>query len=119
MRDFKTLEVWQLAHAFTLHLFRVSDRRMSRFPGLRSQVLRAARSIGANIAEGSGAEGAEFKRFLGHSLKSALEVENDLLLCRDLSVVRSDEFNELSAKLETLRRKLIAFIRRLETDSDD
>ena len=110
MRDFKKLEVWQLAHELTLDAFRTADRRFTRFPGLRSQMLRASRSIGANIAEGSGAEGAEFVRFLGHSLRSTLEVENDLLLSRDLSVLKRSDFERLNERDDHVRRKLISFI---------
>jgi four helix bundle protein len=113
MRDFKTLQVWQLAHELTLDVFRTTDRKLYRFPTLRSQMLRAARSIGANIAEGSGAEGAEFTRFLGHSLRSSLEVENDLLLSRDLEILRVSDFQRLNERDEHVRRKLISFIRYL------
>lgn len=109
MRDFKKLEVWQLAHDLAIDVFRTTDRRLYRFPSLRSQMLRAARSIGANIAEGSGAEGAEFVRFLGHSLRSTLEVENDLLLSRDLHMLRLSEFERLNERDEHVRRKLISF----------
>ncbi len=53
MRDFRELEVWHVAHAFTLDLYRVT----ALFPkpelyGIVSQLRRAAVSIEANIAEG-------------------------------------------------------------------
>jgi four helix bundle protein len=113
MQDFKKLEVWQLAHVFVVHMYRLCDRRFSRYPGLRSQTLRAARSIAANIAEGSGGEDAEFRRYLGHALRSSKEVENDLLLARDLKLILGDEFDFLDARLGVLRSKLIALIRRI------
>jgi len=113
MQDFKKLEVWQLAHRLTLHLFRVCDRRFSRYPSLKSQTLRASQSIGSNIAEGTGGADPEFARFLGHSLRSAKELENDLLLARDLLIIRIDEFDRLMAHLELVRGKLIVLIRRL------
>ncbi len=111
MQDFKNLEVWRLAHRLTLDVYRGCDRRFSRFPRLRSQTLRAAQSIGSNIAEGCGAEGAELARFLGHSVKSSLELENDLILARDLGLLSVTQFSELNASLDRVRRKLIAFIR--------
>jgi four helix bundle protein len=116
MQDFKKLEVWQLAHQLTLDLFRVCDRRFSRYPSLRSQALRASQSIGSNIAEGTAGTDPEFARFLDHSLRSAKEVENDLLLARDLHLMRIDEFELLEARLTAVRRRLIALIRRLRTD---
>jgi four helix bundle protein len=113
MQDFKRLEVWQLAHRLALDVYRVCDRRFSKFPGLRAQTLRAAQSISSNIAEGSGSDGAEFARYLGMSLKSAKELENDLIFARDLDVLPIESFAELEPKLEKLRRKIIAFIRRI------
>src|SRR5258705_8638174 len=87
MQDFKKLEVWQLAHRLVLDVYRSIDRRMRRFPGLRAQILRASQSISSNIAEGSGSEGAEFVRYLKMSVKSTKELENDLILARDLDVL--------------------------------
>ena len=113
MQDFKKLEVWQLAHRLALDVYRQCDRRFSRFPGLRSQTLRAAQSISSNISEGSGSEGLEFARYLAVSLKSAKELENDLLFARDLGVLRIDEFEDLNRQVEAVRRRLIALIRRI------
>jgi len=110
VQDFKKLEVWQLAHQLTIQLYRVCDRRFSRYPSLRSQTLRAAQSIGANIAEGSGAERIEFGRFLGHALRSTLELENNLLLARDLAIISTSEFTMTDARISVLRRKLISLI---------
>ena len=55
MRDFRELDVWHKAHAFTLDLYRIT----ARFPkyelyGIASQLRRAAESVEANIAEGCG-----------------------------------------------------------------
>ena len=113
MQDFKKLRVWQLAHRLALDVFRVCDKRFARFPGLRAQTLRAAQSIASNIAEGCGSEGAEFARFLVMATKSARELENDLLLARDLAVIRLDEFDSLNEGTDHVRRKLIALIRRV------
>ena len=53
--------------------------------GLVSQLRRAASSVPANIAEGSGCNGnREFAYFLRIALRSASEAEYHLLLARDL-----------------------------------
>jgi four helix bundle protein len=114
MQDFKKLEVWQLAHRLTLDLYRLCGPRFHRFPGLRTQTLKAAQSIGSNIAEGSGAERAEFARFLKMALKSTLEVENDLLLARDLGALSIADFALLDGQVDRLRRKLITLIRSIQ-----
>lgn len=114
MQDFKKLEVWQLAHLLALDVYRICDRRFSKYPGLRSQTLRAAQSISSNIAEGSGASGPEFARFLGLALKSSKELENDLLFARDLGSITLAEFQRLDEQVEHVRRKLISLIRRVK-----
>ena len=56
MKDFRTLQVWQKAHAFVQDLYEVTQT----FPaqesyGITSQIRRAAVSIPSNIAEGCAA----------------------------------------------------------------
>jgi hypothetical protein len=52
--DFKTLQVWQKAHALSLHVDRACKGiRLPMYASLRNQLFRAAMSISANIAEGS------------------------------------------------------------------
>jgi four helix bundle protein len=55
-QSFVTMKVWQKAHACTLHIHK---RIIPLFPkdekfGVTDQIRRPAKSIGANIAEGSG-----------------------------------------------------------------
>lgn len=113
MQDFKKLVVWQLAHRLALDAYRTIDQRFSRFPGLRSQMLRAAQSISSNISEGAGGGQAEFARFLSMSIRSALEFENDLLLARDLGLFDFQEFAALNSQVDTVRRKTIALRRKI------
>ena len=116
MQDFKKLIVWQLAHRLALDAYRIIDKRFSKFPGLRSQMLRAAQSVSSNISEGAGGEQAEFARFLAMSIRSALEFENDLLLARDLGLLEFQEFAALNSQIDTIRRKTIALRRRIRRE---
>ena len=55
MSDFKTLQVWQRAHALSLNVDRACRAiRLPMYASMRNQLFRAAMSISANIAEGSG-----------------------------------------------------------------
>jgi four helix bundle protein len=55
MGDFKKLHVWRKAHALALNADHVAATiRPRRHSSLRSQMSRAAMSIGANIVEGRG-----------------------------------------------------------------
>ncbi len=91
MKDFKSLKVWHKAHQLTLLVYALTRT----FPreemyGLTSQIRRAAASIPANIAEGSGRRSdGELRRFLQIARGSASELEYHLLLARDLGFLGS------------------------------
>ena len=101
MQDFRKLRVWQKAHQLSLDIYKATKR----FPkdeiyGLTSQIRRATVSIGANIAEGSGKDSnIEFKRFLSIAMGSSSELENHLLLARDLEYLDKTEYDRFQADL--------------------
>jgi len=82
MKDFRSLQVWNKAHALTLNCYKAtSDFPKSEMYGLTSQIGRSAASVAANIAEGCGKRGnGDFQRFLGIAAGSAREVEYHFLL---------------------------------------
>jgi four helix bundle protein len=87
MSGFESLEIWQLAHALTLQVYRAT----ASFPleerfGLTSQLRRATASVGANIAEGYGRHNTQDTiRFLYVARGSLMETRNFLYLARDLA----------------------------------
>lgn len=115
MKNYKELMVWQKAHQMTLDAYSVTRE----FPkeelyGLTSQLRRAAASIGANIAEGSGRRSNnESCRFLQIARGSASETEYHLLLARDLKLLREEDFRKLSRQADELQRMLTALIQSL------
>lgn len=115
MRDFRTLQVWEKAHQFTLAVYKVS----STFPkeelyGLTSQIRRAAASIPTNIAEGCGrGTNAELSHFLRIAMGSASEVEYQLLLAHDLSFLTNDAYTQLSEDLVRVKRMLNRLIQKV------
>ena len=118
MKDFRRLEVWQLAHELTLAIYTVTDRfPKSEMFGLTSQIRRSSASIAANIAEGCGRTGnAELHRFLQIAAGSASELDYHLLLARDLKYVASEEYALREADLNRLRKKLAALLRKVTQD---
>lgn len=109
MRDFRTLSVWQKAHALTLEIYRCTARfpRSEKF-GLASQLRRAAASIPSNIAEGCGrGSDSDFGRFIQNAIGSASEVEYQLLLARDLTYFDGAVHDRHSAAIVEVRRMLI------------
>jgi four helix bundle protein len=116
MEDFKDLKVWVKAHELTVHI----HERTRTFPkeeiyGLTSQMRRAAGSIGANIAEGCGRRSdPEMKRFVQIARGSASELEQHLLLARDLKFFSGHESTELQERTHEIQRMLAALAQSLQ-----
>jgi four helix bundle protein len=106
--DFKTLQVWQKAHALSLNVDRICKRiRAPMYASLRNQLFRAAMSIAANIAEGTSQRTKkEFARFVGIALSSCSEVEHHLIVARDLQAIPPATFDSLVAQTITVRKML-------------
>jgi four helix bundle protein len=87
VRNYKDLKFWQTAFETTIPVVDLT-RTLSRekvFWVIGDQLIRAASSIGANIAEGFGRyRGKEYERFLQISLGSANEVEYWLLVLKEI-----------------------------------
>lgn len=115
MQDFRRLDVWQKAHDLVVILYRsTSTASERRYPGLASQLRRAASSIPANIAEGCGhASQREFARFLQMALASAHELHYHLLLARDLELLPIATFARLEARTEQVKKMLSALMLRV------
>ena len=118
MQDFRKLSVWQKAHRLAIDshaLFAVLSK-----PGhfhIRDQLVRAADSVAANIAEGCGRTGdKEFRRFVRLALGSATELEYHLILVRDLGLLPEAEYVRLSRMAAEIKRMLSGLAARLSTD---
>ncbi len=94
MADFKNLKVWQKSYALALEIRKAaSGIRPNENTGLKSQLIRAADSIPANIVEGRNQESQkQFARYLRISLNSAAELEFHLLMARDLGLISSKAY---------------------------
>jgi len=116
VQDFKKLIVWQKSHLLTLEIYSASKK----FPnnelfGLTSQLRRAASSVPANIAEGSGRKStSEFAHFLAIAIGSLSEVEYFLILATDLNYLSKNEFQRINALANETKRMLISLINRVK-----
>lgn len=115
MGDYKSLKIWQRAHALTLEVYKAS----ARFPaseryGLVSQLRRASSSIPANLAEGAGRNTQrELARFCRIALGSANEAEYHLLLARDLGYLADQDHQRLARETRHLKAMIARSIRSL------
>ena len=111
-REHTELVIWKLAHELTLELYRetVQFPKNEQF-GLALQIRRASSSIGANIAEGCGQiTNKAFKRFLFISFGSIKELENHLVLAKDLNYLSLENYTLFSQKAKILGKMLNSFI---------
>lgn len=116
MSDYRKLQVWRKAHALALDAHRVAAGiRGSQYAPFRSQIIRAALSIPANIVEGREQKSdAGFARFLRIALGSTSELEYHLMAARDIGAVSKGDYMSLSTQIVEVRMMLHGLIRRLE-----
>jgi four helix bundle protein len=116
MSDYRKLLVWKKAHARALDAHRTAARiRGSQYAPFRSQIIRAALSIPANIVEGREQKtDAGFARFLRIALGSASELEYHLTAAHDIQAISPSAYQPLSSQVVEVRRMLHGLIRRLE-----
>ena len=97
INHFTHLIAWQKNHQLVLKIYKITKK----FPkeelfGLISQIRRAAASITANIAEGYGRFHSKDRiKFYLYSRGSSAELQNHIILARDLGYITEAEYNEL------------------------
>ena len=119
MKDFKRLEIWNLGMEIVKEIYSISSNLpVSEKFNLASQLTRSAVSIPSNIAEGcSRSSLADYKRFLEISLGSIFELETQLIIIQDLSLIKNGNMmNTLLEQIDHERRMLISLINKLSND---
>ncbi len=121
MRDFRRLYVWQQAHALTLAVYAASSAvPRTGYPGLVTQLRRAAAAIPTNIAEGCGhSSRREFARFLQVAVASSVETEYHLQLCHDLGVIEVAAASSLIADTNRVRRQIASLLAKVRDELPD
>ena len=114
MHPYRRLSVWRKSHELTLRVYAVIEPIRRKHPSLAHQLVRAAHSIPANLAEGSGrGSGAQFAQFLQIALGSARELDYFLRLATDLGVLTAHEHATLEARTDEVTRMLVVLRRRV------
>jgi four helix bundle protein len=99
MMQYEKLEAWQLSHKLALDIYAATERwaKSERYE-MTSQVRRAALSVPANIAEGSGRYGPrELRKFPNIALGSLAELSYLLCFARDRGHLPSTEWEALES----------------------
>ena len=113
----KDLDVWKLGIELVRDIYILTKN----FPkneqfGMVAQMRRCAVSIPSNIAEGAARNSRkEYLQFLYISLGSMSELETQLILSKELNFI---DDTEVIGKLETLRKKMLNFIKYMKNDKN-
>lgn len=117
IRNFTDLKVWQEGHGLVLSVYKT----VRKFPSkeqfvLSSQLLRAVISVTSNIAEGFGRQGLKEKiQFYFVAQASLIEVQNQLIIARDVGYLNKEEFETIWEKIILVHRLLSGLIRSLKS----
>lgn len=94
--SFIKLDTWKHSHVLVVAVFD-AFKEVPPHNNLKKQIERAAISITSNIAEGFGRQSIQDKkRFYIIARGSAFEVQNQLLIARDIKLINNEKFNDLA-----------------------
>lgn len=113
VKNFFNLKVWQDAHRLTLHVYKATrDFPKEEMYGLTAQMRSAAASIQANIAEGFGRfHYKEKARFYHQARGSAVELQNHIILAKDLMYLPNEVVSDLFDKATEVIMELNGLIK--------
>jgi len=116
IRSFTDLRAWQEGHLLVLKIY----KKTKVFPkeetfGLTSQMRRCTVSITSNIAEGFSRKTSKDKRrFYYISLGSITELQNQLVVSRDLGYIEQEDFNKISRQTINVHKLINGLIKSSE-----
>lgn len=119
MRNFRELIIWQEGMKLAQFIYKIANHLPTEEKyGLKSQICRAAVSIPSNIAEGcSRSSEKEFKHFLEIALGSSFELETQIILLFELSMITSSDYENIFKIINNEQMKINAFISKIKQRS--
>lgn len=108
IKSFTDLYAWQEAHKLVLMIYKVTNK----FPkeemfGLIMQMRRCAVSVSSNIAEGfSRNSNKEKVQFYSTSHGSLTELQNQLMVARNVKFMSKEEFNKIAQQTITVHKSI-------------
>ena len=112
IKSFTDLRVWQEAHKLVLLTYKITKEfSKEELFGLVGQMRRAVVSITSNIAEGFSRQSFKEKlRFYYMALGSLTELQNQLLIAKDLNYLNQKDFDKIVEQAINVHKLLNAFI---------
>jgi len=119
VRSYRDLVVWQKSMALAVAVYRLT-RTLPKHEEYRisGQMIRAATSVPANVAEGHGrGTRRDYAHFISIAKGSLAELETFLLLVVDLDLARRGDTESVLAQADEVGRMLTALRARLATSA--
>jgi len=117
IKSFTDLNVWQEGHKLVLSIYKITKKfpREEQF-GLSNQLQRAAISFTSNIAEGFSRNSYKEKlQFYSMALGSLTEIQNQLLIAKDIEYMTKAEFDEIAKKTVLISKMTNGLIKKSKT----
>ena len=117
IKSFTQLNTWKEAHRLVLMIYKITKAfpREEQF-GLTNQIRRAVVSITSNIAEGFSRNSYKEKsQFYSMALGSLTEVQNQIIIARDLEYITQEEFKKLADQTVTVSKLTNGLIKKSKT----
>lgn len=117
IKSFTHLDVWKYGHELVVSIYEITKN----FPteeqfGLTNQIRRASVSITSNIAEGFSRNSYKEKvQFYAMALGSVTEVQNQLLVARDIGYLKQKAFATIVEKTVVVNKLLNGLIKKSKT----
>lgn len=119
IKNFYELDAWKKGHLLALEIYKITEDfpKEERY-GVVSQLRRAASSVTANIAEGFARYHFKDKtKFYYNSRGSVSEVQNFLLLVKDLEYIDLEICKKLGENANEVGRLINGLIRSIENQN--
>ncbi|MBU1031537.1 four helix bundle protein [Patescibacteria group bacterium] len=117
LKSYKELIVWQKSIQLVKGIFVLTDKLpKSEIYGLVSQMRRAAVSIPSNIAEGYGRRSTkEYAQFYSIAYGSTLELETQMIVCKELGLVEKQNIMKSELLLEEVAKMLNSMLGKMKS----
>lgn len=121
IKSFTDLVTWREAHELVLTIYRITkDFPKEEQFGLTNQLRRATVSITSNIAEGFSRNSQKEKiQFYRTSLGSLTEVQNQLLIARDVRYISISDFRIIAEKSIVVSKLLHGLLKSAKSFSSE
>lgn len=120
IKSFTDLKAWQEAHQLVIIVYEITkDFPKEELFGLTNQMKRCSVSISSNIAEGFSRQSYKEKvQFYSMALGSLTELQNQILITKDIGFIMKDKFTKITEQTITVNKILNGLIKKSKSIRD-